>query len=93
MANHPRPLNFWAVGLAAVLAALVLGTALALALRADHFTLRPAEWAALRFTVTQAALSALLSALLAIPVARALARRWFWGRGAMVTLMDSGARA
>ena len=35
----------------------------------------PGDWAALRFTVMQAALSALCSVGLAIPVARALARR------------------
>ena len=89
MANHPRPLNLWALGLSAVLAALVLGTAVALALRADQFTLRPAEWGALRFTVKQAGLSALLSGLLAIPLARALARRRFRGRWAVVTLLGA----
>ncbi len=89
MANHPRPLNLSALLLSAVLAALVLGTALALALRADQFSLRAAEWAALRFTLHQAALSALLSSLLAIPLARALARRHFWGRGAIVTLLGA----
>jgi len=68
---------------------LVLGTALALALRADQFSLRPAEWAALRFTLKQAALSALVSGLLAVPLARALARRRFWGRGVIVTLLGA----
>jgi thiamine transport system permease protein len=68
---------------------LVLGSAAVLAFRADHFSLRPAEWAALRFTVTQAALSALLSAALAVPLARALARRRFVGRGAVITLLGA----
>ena len=48
-----------------------------------------AEWAALRFTLLQAALSAALSVLLAIPLARALARSRFWGRD--VTIMLLGA--
>ncbi|GGE36647.1 thiamine/thiamine pyrophosphate ABC transporter permease ThiP [Primorskyibacter flagellatus] len=49
----------------------------------------PADWSALRFTVLQAALSALFSALLAIPVARALARRRFPGRDALILLMGA----
>ena len=48
-----------------------------------------AEWAALRFTLMQAALSAALSVVLAIPLARALARSRFWGRD--VTIMLLGA--
>ena len=48
-----------------------------------------ADWAALKFTVVQAGLSALFSAALAVPVARALARRQFWGRGALVLLMGA----
>jgi thiamine transport system permease protein len=49
----------------------------------------PADWAAVRFTVMQAALSALLSGLLAIPVARALARRSFHGRGLMILMLGA----
>ena len=48
-----------------------------------------ADWAALKFTVVQAGLSALFSAALAVPVARALARRQFLGRGALVLLMGA----
>lgn len=48
-----------------------------------------ADWAALRFTLMQALLSALFSGLLAVPVARALARRRFWGRKALVLLMGA----
>jgi len=51
--------------------------------------LGPADWAAIRFTVLQAALSALISVVLAIPVARALARRDFAGRRVLVTLMGA----
>ena len=87
MANRPLPLAAWL--LAATLATLILGSALTLAVRADHFTLRPAEWSALRFTVIQAACSAALSGLLAIPLARALARRHFPGRGLAITLLGA----
>ncbi|WP_128255109.1 ABC transporter permease subunit [Falsirhodobacter deserti] len=48
-----------------------------------------ADWPALRFTVTQAAVSAGLSVLLAVPVARALARRRFRGRGALIALLGA----
>ncbi len=49
--------------------------------------LSPADWAALRFTLLQAGLSALISVGLAVPLARALSRRAFPGRGALVVLM------
>ena len=48
-----------------------------------------ADWAAIRFTVLQAACSSVLSVLLAVPVARALARRRFVGRAALVTLLGA----
>lgn len=48
-----------------------------------------ADWAALRFTLWQAVLSATLSILLAVPVARALARRRFRGRRALVVLLGA----
>ena len=72
MANRSVQISAWA--LASGIAALVLGTALALAVQAKGVALHPADWAALRFTLTQAALSTLLTCLLALPVARALAR-------------------
>ncbi len=43
----------------------------------------------MRFTVTQALLSSLVATALAVPVARALARRRFFGRGLLVTLMGA----
>lgn len=52
-------------------------------------SLGAAEWSALRFTVWQAFLSALLSCLLAIPAARALSRRQFPGRDALVTILGA----
>ena len=79
---------------AAVAAALVLGLTLgplaAVALRADAAArLGPADWAAIRFTVWQALASAAISCALAVPVARALARRRFRGRAALVTLLGA----
>jgi thiamine transport system permease protein len=49
----------------------------------------PADWAALRFTLAQSATSALISVALAIPLARALARRRFPGRAALVALLGA----
>ena len=72
--------------MAGLLAVLVLGTALAVALNGGAAALAAGDWAAVRFSLTQAALSALFSAALAVPVARALARRRFAGRGALITL-------
>lgn len=57
------------------------------AARADSFALAPADLQALRFTVLQASLSAGGSSLLAIPVARALFRRRFPLRGALIRLL------
>ena len=48
-----------------------------------------ADWAAIRFTIWQAAASAVISVALAIPLARALARRRFPGRGIMITLLGA----
>ncbi|MEM9755101.1 MAG: thiamine/thiamine pyrophosphate ABC transporter permease ThiP, partial [Pseudomonadota bacterium] len=78
------------LGAAGTLAALTLVPLAALAGVAGGFGgLGPGDWSALRFTVLQAALSACASVALAIPVARALARRRFPGHGALVTLMGA----
>ncbi len=87
MANSPFPLA--AAVTAAGLALLTLGTAAVVASRAQVWALAPADWAALRFTLWQAAWSAVVSVGLAIPVARALARRRFRGRAAMIRLMGA----
>nr|WP_216859470.1 thiamine/thiamine pyrophosphate ABC transporter permease ThiP [Sulfitobacter aestuariivivens] len=69
---------------------LILGALLAVLSRAEVGSgLGRADWAAIRFTVWQAFLSALISTVLAIPVARALARRRFPGRGLLVTLLGA----
>lgn len=73
--------------LAATIAALTLGSAAMTAWQAADWALRPADWAAVRFTLLQAALSAAVSCLLAIPLARALARRRFLGRGLLIRLL------
>ncbi|MEY4698578.1 MAG: hypothetical protein RIT14_3006 [Pseudomonadota bacterium] len=93
MASGPRPLTGWAWGaalVAALLALLTLGTAVVVGLGAGRrLWPAPADWAAVRFTLGQAALSAGLSCLLAVPVARALARRRFVGRAALISVMGA----
>ena len=92
MAQRPEPVGEPAgaragAGVALALAALTLGTLAAVALRARGGAgLGPADWAAIRFTLLQAGLSAALSVVLAVPVARALARRRFAGRRLLVAL-------
>ena len=71
-------------------AGLVIGPVAAVLMRAEAFGgFGPADWQALRFTLLQATLSAALSVLFAIPLARALARRRFWGRGVLVALLGA----
>lgn len=89
MASRARPLDLFAPALAVLLLALVLAPLAAVAWRGAGMALGPADWAAVQFSVTQAALSAVLSTLLAIPVARAIARRRFPGRSALITLMGA----
>ena len=69
---------------------LTLGTLAAVVARAEwNSGLSSADWAAVRFTISQAFVSALISVALAIPVARALARRQFPGRGVVITLLGA----
>lgn len=88
--NRTTTLGVLALG---VVVCLTLGTLGVVALRAEGGSEGPLllsrDWAAIRFTLWQAALSALLSILLAIPVARALARRQFPGRAALITLLGA----
>ena len=84
-----RPVQISAIALSGLIAALVLGTALALASQAKGLSLRPADWSAIRFTLLQALLSTSFSCALAIPVARALMRRRFPGRAALIVLMGA----
>lgn len=89
MASRARPLNLTAPALAVLLLALVLAPLAAVGWRGAGISLGPADWSAVRFSVSQALLSAAFSTLLAIPVARALARRRFPGRAALITLMGA----
>ncbi|MBC7137158.1 MAG: thiamine/thiamine pyrophosphate ABC transporter permease ThiP [Defluviimonas sp.] len=78
------------LGVAGLILCLTLGTLAAVAWRAEAASgLGPADWAALRFTLLQAALSATMSAALAVPVARAFARRRFRGRGVLIALLGA----
>ena len=93
MARSPQQIGPapWAGSAAlAALLALVLGSFAAVLARAEGFgALVAADWAALRFTLWQAVLSAGLSCLLAVPVARALARRQFPGRNFLITALGA----
>ncbi len=78
------------IGAALVVLALILAALGAVMSRAELGAgLGRGDWAAIRFTVVQAGWSALLSVLFAVPVARALARRRFAGRGVLVTLLGA----
>jgi thiamine transport system permease protein len=92
MAQRPVAINPRWPGAAAAALVLVLtiGTLAAVAWRAEwQRGLSVADWAVIRFTLTQALLSALISVALAIPVARALARRRFVGRKLLITLLGA----
>tara|TARA_R110002049_G_scaffold105089_8_gene251803 strand:- start:184 stop:1755 length:1572 start_codon:yes stop_codon:yes gene_type:complete len=73
----------------AVLALILLALGAVLGRAEAGAGLGAADWAAIRFTVVQALWSAVLSVVLAVPVARALARRRFVGRTALVTLLGA----
>lgn len=93
MAQRAQPigLSVWlSAGTAFLILALSFGTLGAVVTRSEGWgELGPADWAAIRFTVVQALMSAALSILLAVPVARALARRQFRGRGLLITLLGA----
>ncbi|WP_417721634.1 thiamine/thiamine pyrophosphate ABC transporter permease ThiP [Salipiger sp.] len=78
-------------GLAALaVAVLTLGPVAAVLARSGGWgALGPGDFQALRFTLLQAVLSAGASVALAIPAARALARRRFPGRGVLVALLGA----
>jgi thiamine transport system permease protein len=92
MAQRPVAIapHWPSVAAAALVLMVTLGTLLAVAGRADWTRgLSAADWAAVRFTLAQAFVSALVSIVLAVPVARALARRRFVGRTALITLLGA----
>ena len=93
MADRAQPLSFGSTaGIVAAVAipALILVTAGAVFLHAEPGQgLSPADWAAVRFTLWQAFISSMISCVLAIPVARALARRRFAARRFLITLLGA----
>ncbi len=79
-------------GLTALLLVLgfTLGTAGALFLAAEPGRgLARSDWSALRFTLVQASLSAVISVVVAVPLARALVRQSFPGRSLVLTLLGA----
>ncbi|MGB5863407.1 MAG: thiamine/thiamine pyrophosphate ABC transporter permease ThiP [Sulfitobacter sp.] len=72
-----------------VLALIFLALVAVLSRAQAGATLGPGDFAAIRFTLLQALCSAVFSVFLAAPVARALARRRFIGRAALVTLLGA----
>ncbi len=93
MAKRAQPITaLQATGgvLALLVVLTILGPLVAVIWRAEGLSeLRAADWAAIRFTLVQAAVSSVVSCLAAIPVARALARRRFWGRTAFIALLGA----
>ena len=87
MAKRIVPIG--AIATAMGLAALLLGGFIPLLGQSAGAQMLPADWSALRFTLVQAALSALISCILAVPLARALNRRRFWGRGALIKAISA----
>lgn len=89
MASRAGPITTRATAtlLGLAVAVLTLGSAALTAGHATDWSLGPADGAALRFTVLQATISSLVSCGLAIPLARALARRQFPGRAGLIRLM------
>jgi thiamine transport system permease protein len=84
-----RAVTLAAAGLAAAVFLLLLAPLGALGFTFQGFAFSAPELAALRFTLLQATLSAALSVVLAVPVARALARRRFLGRSALISILGA----
>lgn len=78
------------ISAAVLIVALILIALAAVASKTDTTTaLRSSDWAAVRFTLWQSFLSAAISTLLSVPIARALARRRFMGRTMLITLLGA----
>ncbi|MBL4768533.1 MAG: thiamine/thiamine pyrophosphate ABC transporter permease ThiP [Rhodobacteraceae bacterium] len=91
MAGRAEPVNPKpGIGAAICVVALILACLGSVFWRAEAGRgLSAYDWAAVRFTLMQAVLSAAFSVALAIPVARALARRQFFGRQALIILLGA----
>ncbi|MCX7558339.1 thiamine/thiamine pyrophosphate ABC transporter permease ThiP [Sulfitobacter sp. F26204] len=91
MARRTKPVTWkWGKMAAILVVAVVLAAGVGIASRIETaLSFGTGDWAAVRFTVWQSFLSSMFSVVLAIPVARALARRQFFGRGLLVTLLGA----
>ncbi|MGI3170147.1 thiamine/thiamine pyrophosphate ABC transporter permease ThiP [Pseudooceanicola sp. C21-150M6] len=89
MARSPFALTAGAAAALFVAALVVAPLVAVLAHAGGAGRLSAADWSALRFTTLQAALSALISTALAVPLARAIARRRFPGRGLLILLLGA----
>ncbi|SEM59244.1 thiamine transport system permease protein [Gemmobacter aquatilis] len=74
---------------AAALAFVTLGPLAVVMAQAGSGGIGAADWAALRFTLWQAAWSAVASVVCAVPLARALARRRFAGRSLLISALGA----
>ncbi len=91
MARSSQPISgaLGAVAGSLVVAAVLLAF-IGIGLRAEISSgLGPAEWQAIRFTLVQAVLSALISVAVAVPLARALARRHMPFQQGLITLLGA----
>ncbi|MEO9895501.1 MAG: thiamine/thiamine pyrophosphate ABC transporter permease ThiP [Paracoccaceae bacterium] len=91
MAQRALQLSKWIgpIALCAVVGPILAALIAVGATAEGKLHLGPGDWAAIRFTLVQSFLSAAFSVALAIPAARALARRRFRGRSALITLMGA----
>ena len=84
-----KPVKTFGIAAILIVAMLVAAPVVALLSKAEFGGWAVAAGPAIRFTLLQAALSALISVALAVPLARALMRRSFPGRGLMISLMGA----
>lgn len=75
--------------IAALIVGIMLSTLLVLRLQAGQGRLSAGDWAAVRFSLVQALVSAVVSVGLALPVAQAVARRQFRFRSALIAALGA----
>lgn len=84
-----RPVALGAALAAAMVLSLMAAGLLPLLWHANLGAMTGADWSALRFTLWQAVLSAVFACACAVPLARALHRRRFWGRQALIRVLSA----
>jgi thiamine transport system permease protein len=93
MGRSTKPINTYVWigrGIVFLILILTLGTLIAVYKEADFFSgLTLGDWAAIKFTLKQAFLSAFISCLLSVPIARALARRQFFGKNFLISILGA----